>query len=68
MNVAYFNKHIKLLLKEYSFKCSLFSNGDFGDLERIEFEGCGKVGGMEFWSMGWMAHAAVRLYRPYCSS
>lgn len=54
MNIDYFNEHIKPLLKNYSFKNSSFSNGDFGDLERIEFEGRGKVGAVEFWSMGWM--------------
>jgi hypothetical protein len=54
MNIEYFNENIKPLLKGYCFRYSSFSNGDFGDLERIEIEGFNKVGGVEFWSMGWM--------------
>ncbi|WP_448093794.1 hypothetical protein [Pseudomonas lini] len=54
MNVDYFNWYIKPLLKDCSFKYSSFSNGDFGDLERVEIDGRGKVGAVEFWSMGWM--------------
>lgn len=55
MNADYFNEKIKPLLKGYSFTYSSFSNGDFGDLERIEIEGFNKVGGVEFWSQGWMS-------------
>lgn len=54
MDVEYFNENIKPLLKGYSFRYSSFSNGDFGDLERIEVKGFNKAGGVEFWSMGWM--------------
>ncbi len=32
----------------------IFSGGDFGDLERVEFEGRGKVGTIDFWSQGWI--------------
>ncbi|MHC8373286.1 hypothetical protein ACYZT2_21630 [Pseudomonas sp. MDT1-85] len=45
MNVEYFNENVKPLLKGYCFRYSSFANGDFGDLERIEFEGFNKVGG-----------------------
>ena len=54
MDVNDFNQNIKPLLKKYSFEYSSFANGDFGNLERIEIEGCNKVGTVEFWSQGWI--------------
>ncbi|QLJ63739.1 hypothetical protein HP437_00435 (plasmid) [Serratia marcescens] len=41
-------------LEGYTFKYSTFSEGDFGSLERVEFEGNGKVGAIDFWSSGWL--------------
>ncbi|RON53983.1 hypothetical protein [Pseudomonas frederiksbergensis] len=54
MNIKYFDESIKPLMKGYSFKYAAFLEGDFGDLERVEFEGDNKVGGVEFWSKGWV--------------
>ena len=54
MNINYFNNKIKPILKGYSFKYSSFFDGDFGDLERVEFEGYNKIGAMDIWSKGWL--------------
>lgn len=54
MDSSWFNEGVKPLLKGYSLEYSSFSNGDFGDLERIELEGFNKLGTVEFWSKGWV--------------
>ncbi|WP_434569828.1 hypothetical protein [Pseudomonas sp. Z3-8] len=51
---SWFDEFIKPRLGGYSFECSIFVNGDFGDLERIELEGLDKLGAVEFWSKGWV--------------
>jgi len=55
MDSSWFDESVKPFLKGYSLEYSLFSNGDFGDLERIELEGFNKVGAVEFWSKGWVS-------------
>ncbi|WP_439213325.1 hypothetical protein [Duffyella gerundensis] len=54
MDVSLFNEKAKPLFKDFTAKYSCFANGDFGDLERIEFEGFNKLGTVEFWSEGWV--------------
>jgi hypothetical protein len=54
MNRSWFDESVKPLLKGYSQEYSSFSNGDLGDLERIELEGFNKLGTVEFWSKGWV--------------
>ncbi|MBI6898781.1 hypothetical protein JET64_18420 [Pseudomonas putida] len=54
MNSSWFNESIKPFLEGCSLEYSSFSNGDFGDLDRIELEGFGKLGTVEFWSKGWV--------------
>ncbi|RON85351.1 hypothetical protein [Pseudomonas fluorescens] len=51
----YFQFEIKImpLLKGYTVTSSKFAGGDFGDLERVELEGFGKLATVEFWSEGW---------------
>ncbi|MEQ4511689.1 MAG: hypothetical protein ABN480_13945 [Dickeya sp.] len=53
-NIDYFKKNIAPKMKGYTFKYSYYTNGDFGDLERVEFEGKNRIGGMDFWSKGWL--------------
>lgn len=53
MSVKYFDESIRPFMKGYAFKYAAFLEGDFGDLERVEFEGDNKIGGVEFWSRGW---------------
>jgi len=54
MSLEYFNNSVRPRLDGYNFTYSSFSNGEFGDLERIEIEGCNKLGTVEFWSKGWL--------------
>ncbi len=54
-NIVWFkNEFIPLITKKYEIEFRLFKDGDFGDLERIEFEGNNKSGYVDFWSLGWL--------------
>lgn len=53
MDYFQFEQKIMPLLKGYTVKSSKFAGGDFGDLERVELEGFGKLATVEFWSEGW---------------
>lgn len=53
-SIAWFKRDIEHRLSGYSLSYSSFLNGDFGDLERIELEGFGKLATIEFWSKGWL--------------
>jgi len=54
MDGSWFDESVKPFLKGYAIKYSSFSDGDFGDLERIELEGFNKLGTVELWSKGWV--------------
>ncbi|MFB1118923.1 hypothetical protein RF240_22415 [Dickeya dadantii] len=54
MDISFFKKEIEPILVGYRFQYSSFPDGDFGDLERAEFEGHNKVGTVDFWSKGWV--------------
>ncbi|MDF7660671.1 hypothetical protein PUG81_17045 [Erwiniaceae bacterium L1_54_6] len=54
MNMDFFRNELAPLLSRYEIKYSNFSNGALGDLERVEFEGEGKVGTIDFWSSDWL--------------
>lgn len=54
MTISWFNECISPFLDGCSLEYSSCSGGDFGDLERIELEGFGKLGAVEFWSKGWI--------------
>lgn len=54
MDIIFFKTSIEPMLDGYSFKYSSFSSGDFGALERVEFEGYNKVGTVDFWSQGFI--------------
>ncbi|GKW06312.1 hypothetical protein [Pectobacterium carotovorum] len=55
MDINFFKKKIEPILVRYSFQYTSFLDGDFGDLERVEFEGHNKVGTVDFWSKGWIS-------------
>lgn len=51
----YFNQYVKSKIPaEFSFKYLNEKNGQFGDLQRVEFESPTKIGGVDFWSTGWL--------------
>lgn len=50
----WFRDNIVPALGKYKIEYSFFENGDFGDLNRIEFEGCGKGGNIDFWQKKWL--------------
>jgi hypothetical protein len=50
IDVKWFKSQIEPLLTGYNIRYSSFKNGDFGDLDRIEFE-YGNIGWcLDFWS------------------
>ncbi|MBK5073440.1 hypothetical protein I2492_10900 [Budviciaceae bacterium CWB-B4] len=54
MDIHFFKKNISPKLTNYTLKYSSYPNGDFGDLERVEVQGENKIGGIDFWSQGWI--------------
>ena len=55
-NINWFkNEFIPLMKSGYKLEYSFFEKGDFGNLERVEFEGNGKGGTIDFWSLGWLS-------------
>lgn len=54
VDMDFFREKIVPMLNGYTFKYSFFPNGDFGDLERVEFEGAHEIGAVEFWSRGFI--------------
>lgn len=54
MDITFFKTEIAPRLAGYELKYSSFSNGDFGDLERVEFEKNDKFGTVDLWSKGWV--------------
>ncbi|APW04089.1 hypothetical protein AB295_20980 [Salmonella enterica] len=55
MNIDFFKTKVAPYLAGYELQYSSFSNGDFGDLERVEFERGDKLGTVDIWSKGWMS-------------
>lgn len=55
MDINFFKAEIAPHLAGYELQYSSFSNGDFGDLERVEFEKGDKLGTVDMWSKGWMS-------------
>ena len=54
-DVAWFrDRFIRLIGDGYKFEYTFFKDGDFGDLDRVEFEGNEKGGNVDFWSSGWL--------------
>jgi len=54
MNLDWFKKELESKLENYEMTFSFFENGDFGNLDRVEFENLRKVGNIDFWDSGWI--------------
>lgn len=53
-NISWFKEIIAPDLGKYEVKYKIFQNGDFGDLDQVEFNS-EKIGGeIDFWSTGWL--------------
>jgi hypothetical protein len=55
MNIDYIKHSTLSKLEGYEFHYSSFPNGDFGSLERVEFENGIKFGTIDLWSKGWIS-------------
>jgi len=53
-NLKWFEEKFSSKLQNLQTEKSSFKDGQFGDLERIEFESEKKFGTIEFWSQGWI--------------
>lgn len=53
-DISWFREYFEPILKGFSIEYSFFQNGDFGDLNRVEFEGKGKGGNIDFWEKDWL--------------
>lgn len=51
-DLTWFRKEVEPYLKGYDVKYKFFENGDFGDLNQIEFNSKEKGGEIDFWSSG----------------
>ncbi len=54
INIEWFKKNMLPALTGYKVSYRFFKKGDFGDDERVEFEGKNKGGSIDFWSTGWL--------------
>jgi hypothetical protein len=54
MDITWFKEKIMPTFIGYKIEYRSFKDGDFGDLERIEFEGYEKGVSIDFWSSGWL--------------
>lgn len=58
ISLNYFNKvYLPIIKENYKVTFISFKEGEvlgFGDLERVEVEGSKILGGIEFWSSGWL--------------
>ena len=52
--LAWFRQEIEPRLAGFSLAYRSFGEGDFGSLERVEFESKALMGSFEFWSHGWL--------------
>jgi hypothetical protein len=61
----WFKENIISHLESYDIQEKSFSNGDFGDLEQIEFNSEKISGNIDFWSKGWVG---VFVWNNICES
>ena len=60
--IKFFNEFIKPNFPSNTvFRYSSYLNGDLGDLDRVEFEISNKIGGIDFWSKGWVSMDVVKI-------
>jgi hypothetical protein len=53
-DIEWFKQSIYPLMSEYSVSFKSFLNGDFGDIERVDFKNERLGGSIDFWSSGWL--------------
>ena len=58
-DIDWFKEYLAPNFINYEINFKSFKNGDFGDIERVEFEGKGQGGSIDFWSSGWLG---IHLY------
>jgi len=56
MDIDWFKECISPLMtsKGFLLEYKNFENGDFGDINRVDFEGNVRSGSIDFWSSGWL--------------
>lgn len=54
MDINYIKNNVSSKLSNYKLTYRSFPSGDFGSLERLEIDGCNKLGGIDVWSKGWL--------------
>ncbi|MCJ8292750.1 MAG: hypothetical protein HRT58_22645 [Crocinitomicaceae bacterium] len=64
-DITWFKKEVEPLLKGYSVEYKFFENGDFGDLNQVEFNSKERGGEIDFWSSGWLGVHLVD-YKEEC--
>jgi hypothetical protein len=56
ININWFkNKFSPFIEQNYNTEYLFFKDSDFGDIERVEFEGYDKGGTIDFWSTGYLS-------------
>ncbi len=53
-DIEWFKNKVEPILNGFKLEYSFFENGDFGNLNRVEFEGNGKGGNVDFWEKDWL--------------
>ena len=53
-SVAWFKEEVEPYLKRFEIKYKFFEEGDFGELNQVEFNSKEKGGEIDFWSTGWL--------------
>ncbi|HHG86369.1 MAG TPA: hypothetical protein ENJ82_16580 [Bacteroidetes bacterium] len=54
-DITWFKKEVEPYLKGYDVVYKFFKNGDFGDLNQVEFNSKERGGEIDFWSSGWLS-------------
>jgi hypothetical protein len=53
-NISWFKENIIPYLEGFEIEFKFYENGDFGDLNQVEFNSNEKGGEIDFWSTGWL--------------
>lgn len=53
-DLHWFKEEFSTLMSNYKIEYKSFKKGDFGDLERVDFEREDRGGYVDFWSLGWL--------------
>lgn len=51
-NIIWFKDNFEYYLNNYVIEYKFYENGDFGNLDQVEFNSTGKGGEIDFWSSG----------------